>query len=36
MNWLDVVRARLDMRRKEGCNVRELELYTNDDLRQLY
>ena len=25
-----------NMRRKEGRNVRELELYTTDDLRQLY
>jgi hypothetical protein len=36
MNWLDVVRVRREMRRKEGRNVRELELYTTDDLRQLY
>jgi hypothetical protein len=36
MNWFDVVRVRLDMNCKEGRNVRELALYTTDDLRQLY
>jgi hypothetical protein len=36
MNWFDVVRVRLDMHRKEGRNVRELALYTTDDLRRLY
>ena len=32
----DVLRVQWDMRRKEGRNVRELELYTTDDLRRLY
>ena len=36
MNWFDVVRVRLHMHRKEGRNVRELALYTTDDLRRLY
>jgi hypothetical protein len=36
MSWLDVLRVRRDMHRKEGRNARELELYTIDDLRQLY
>ncbi len=36
LSWRDVLRVQWDMRRKEGRNVRELELYTTDDLRQLY
>jgi len=36
MNHFDVVRVLWRMRCKEGRNVRELELYTVDDLRQLY
>lgn len=36
MTWLDVMRVLWNMRRKEGCNVRELELYTTDDLQRLY
>jgi hypothetical protein len=36
MNWLGVLRARRDTRQKEGRNVRELALYTTDDLRHLY
>ncbi len=36
MNWLDVLRVRLKMHRKEGRNTRELTLYTTDDLRRLY
>lgn len=31
-----VLRTLWDMRRREGRNVRELELYTTDDLRRLY
>jgi len=36
MNCRDVLRVWWDMHRKEGRNVRELELYTTDDLRRLY
>lgn len=36
LNWRDVLSVRREMRRKEGRNVRELEFYTTDDLRQLY
>lgn len=36
MTKRDVLRVLWDMRRKEGRNVRELELYTTDDLRDLY
>ncbi len=36
MTWRDVWRVRRNMRREEGRNVRELELYTTDDLRTLY
>lgn len=36
MNWRDMLRVVWDMRSKEGRNVRELELYTTDNLRQLY
>lgn len=36
MSWCDVLRVRRDMHRKEGRNACELELYTTDDLRQLY
>ena len=36
MNWFDVLRVRLKMRRTEGRNVREVTLYTTDDLRRLY
>jgi hypothetical protein len=36
MSWHDVLRVRWDMHRKEGRNVRELALYTTDDLRRLY
>ena len=36
MTRLDVRRVLRDMRRSEGRNVRELELYTTDDLRHLY
>jgi hypothetical protein len=36
MGWYDVYRVRRDMRRNEGRNVRELALYTTDDLRHLY
>lgn len=36
MSWGDVLRVRWDMHREEGRNVRELELYTTDDLRRLY
>ena len=36
MSCRDVLRVWLDMHRKEGRNVRELELYTTDDLRRLY
>ena len=36
MNWFDVLRVRVKMRREEGRNVRELSLYTTDDLRRLY
>lgn len=36
MNWRDVLRVRRDMRPKEGRNVRELTLYTTDDLRRAY
>jgi len=36
MSWYDVLRVWWDMHRKEGRNVRELELYTTDELRRLY
>lgn len=36
MNWLGVLRVRWETHRKEGRNVRELGLYTTDDLRHLY
>ena len=36
LRWRDVLRVLWDMHRKEGRNVRELELYTIDDLRRLY
>jgi len=36
MGYRDMLRVRWDMRRKEGRNARELELYTTDDLRRLY
>jgi hypothetical protein len=36
MGWRDVLRVRRDLRRKEGRNAVELELYTTDDLRRLY
>jgi hypothetical protein len=36
MGWRDVLRVRRAMRRDEGRNVCELELYTTDDLRRLY
>jgi hypothetical protein len=36
LSWRDVLRVRWDMHRKEGRNVRELELYATDDLRRLY
>lgn len=36
MSWRDVLCVRRDMLRKEGRNACELELYTTDDLRQLY
>lgn len=36
MSWRDVLCVRRDMHRKEGRNAHELNLYTTDDLRQLY
>jgi hypothetical protein len=36
MSWGDVLRVWWHMHRHEGRNVRELELYTTDDLRRLY
>lgn len=36
LNRRDVLRVVRNMRREEGRNVRELELYTTDGLRQLY
>ncbi len=36
MSCRDVLSVWWDMHRKEGRNVRELELYTTDDLRRLY
>ncbi len=36
MNWCGVLRSYWTLRRKEGRNARELELYTTDDLRWLY
>jgi hypothetical protein len=36
MRWYDVLRVRWDMHNKDGRNVRELELYTTDDLRRIY
>lgn len=36
MSWRDVLRVRRDLRRREGRNAFELELYTTDDLRRLY
>ena len=36
MNWRDRLCVLWKMRRKEGRNVRELALYTTDDLRRLY
>jgi hypothetical protein len=36
MNWLGVLRVRWETHRKEGRNVRDLALYTTDDLRHLY
>jgi hypothetical protein len=36
MNFRDVLRVIWRMHRKEGRNARELELYTTDDLRQIY
>ena len=36
MNCRDVLRELWTMRRKEGRNIRELQLYTTDDLRRLY
>ena len=36
LRWRDVFRVRRNMSREEGRNVRELALYTTDDLRRLY
>lgn len=36
MTLWEALRVRIDMRRNEGQNARELELYTTDDLRRLY
>jgi hypothetical protein len=36
MGYRDALRVWWEMYRKEGRNIRELELYTTDDLRQLY
>lgn len=36
MSCRDLLRVWLDMHRKDGRNVPELELYTTDDLRRLY
>ena len=36
MTVFDVLRVKWDMHRKERRNVRELQLYTTDDLRDLY
>lgn len=36
MSWRGVLRVYWDMHRKEGRTVRELDLYTTDDLRRLY
>jgi hypothetical protein len=36
MNCCDVLRVLWGMHRKEGRNVRELKLYTTDDLRRLH
>ena len=36
MGYRDALRVWRDMCRKGGRNIRELELYTTDDLRQLY
>lgn len=36
MNWRDVLCVLWNMHRKDGRSVRELELYTTDDLRHLY
>lgn len=36
MTWCDVLRVKWHMHRKEGRNVRELQLHTTDDLRRLY
>lgn len=36
MSCRDVLRVLWHMRRNEGRNIRELELYTTDDLRRLY
>ena len=36
MSWRDMLRTLWDMHRREGRNIRELKLYTTDDLRRLY
>lgn len=36
MSWRDVLRTKWLMHFQERRNIRELELYTTDDLRQLY
>ena len=36
MSCRDVLRVWWNMHRTEGRNIRELELYTTDDLRRLY
>jgi len=36
MTLRDVLRVKWQLHRKEGRNVRELQLYTTDDLRDLY
>lgn len=36
LNWRGLLRVLLDMRKDEGRNLRELDLYTTDNLRQLY
>lgn len=36
MTGLDALRVLVNLHRKEGRNVRELRLYTTDDLRRLY
>jgi hypothetical protein len=36
LNWRERLLVLWNMHRKEGRNILELELYTTDDLRQLY